>query len=220
VKVKYVVCLFEFFFFKSVVWVPHVRHPGSLCYLTAVLERLWWFRVNVLPLSTEVRGFKPSRSCQDFSGWKNPRRAFLRRGGKGIGPMCLRFAARKRSLNVTCNSEFRQNYWPAFSPTVPPFAARISCIVWTWRRLVAEVGTSKPGGGGGVQGRTISLIGCSASGAYAPDALMKKKKTPILCCFPLLHRCTFWQLAKWAVLLWTLSAQCGSQYLSDETVTL
>jgi hypothetical protein len=37
---------------------------------------------------------------------------------------------------------------------------------------VAEVGTSKPlGGGGGGQGRTISLIGCSASGAYAsgPD---------------------------------------------------
>jgi len=32
-----------------------------------------------------------------------------------------------------------------------------------------EVGTSKPRGGGGeVRGRTISLIGCGASGAYAP----------------------------------------------------
>jgi len=53
-------------------------------------------------------------------------------------------------------------------PTVPPFAARISRVVWTWRHLAAEVGTSKPPGREGVQGRTISLIGCRASGAYAP----------------------------------------------------
>jgi hypothetical protein len=33
---------------------------------------------------------------------------------------------------------------------------------------VAEVGTSKPREGGGGQGRTISLIGCGATGAYAP----------------------------------------------------
>jgi len=26
-------------------------------------------------------------------------------------------------------SEFRQNYWTDFSPTVPPFAARISRVV-------------------------------------------------------------------------------------------
>jgi hypothetical protein len=30
------------------------------------------------------------------------------------------------------------------------------------------VGKSKPGEGGEVHGRTISLIGCGASGAYAP----------------------------------------------------
>jgi len=42
---------------------------------------------------------------------------------------------------------FRQNYWPTFSPTVPPFAARISQVVWMWRRLAAEIGTSKPWGG-------------------------------------------------------------------------
>jgi ABC-type cobalt transport system substrate-binding protein len=72
------------------------------------------------------------------------------------------------SLRAKCSvrSAFKQNYRPTFSPTFPPFAARISRVVWTWRHLAAEVGTSKPRGG--VQGRAISLIGCDASGAYAP----------------------------------------------------
>jgi len=38
-------------------------------------------------LSTQVRGFKPGRSRQDFSGRKNPQHAFLRRGSKAVGPM-------------------------------------------------------------------------------------------------------------------------------------
>ena len=38
------------------------------------------------PLSTQVRGFKPGRSCQDFSGRKNPQHFFLR-GNKAVGPM-------------------------------------------------------------------------------------------------------------------------------------
>jgi hypothetical protein len=91
---------------------------------------------------------------------------------------CRRFAACKRSLNVTWKSIFRQNYRPTFSPTVPPFAARISRVVWTWRHLAAEVGTSKPPGwsGAGVQGRTISLIGCGASGAYAPGPVEEEEE--------------------------------------------
>jgi len=36
--------------------------------------------------------------------------------------------------------------------------------------------------------------------------------TAILCCFPLLRHCAFRQLAKRAVLLWSVSAQYGSQY--------
>ena len=62
-----------------------------------------------------------------------------------------------------CKSAFRQNYQPTFSPIVPPFTARISRVVWAWRHLAAEVGMSKPWGV--VQGHTISLIGCGASGA-------------------------------------------------------
>jgi hypothetical protein len=44
-------------------------------------------------------------------------------------------------------STFWQNYWPTFLPSVPPFAARISGIIWRWRHLAAEVGTSKNHGG-------------------------------------------------------------------------
>jgi len=53
----------------------------------AKVERLWWSRVSVLPLSTQVRGFKPGRSHQDFSGRKNPQHAFLPKGSKAVGSM-------------------------------------------------------------------------------------------------------------------------------------
>jgi hypothetical protein len=42
---------------------------------------------------------------------------------------------------------------------------------------VAEVGTSKLRGGG--QGRTISLIGCGASGAYAPGPDEEEEGTAV-----------------------------------------
>jgi hypothetical protein len=60
---------------------------------------------------------------------------------------CCRFAACKRSLNETWKLTFRQNYRPTFSPTIPPFTARISYVVWTWRHLAAKVGMSKNHGG-------------------------------------------------------------------------
>jgi hypothetical protein len=55
-------------------------HPRTLT------EQLLWSRGSVLPLSTQVRGFKPGRSRQDFSGPKNPEHAFLRKGSKAVGP--------------------------------------------------------------------------------------------------------------------------------------
>jgi len=48
---------------------------------------IWDHRGSVLPLSTQVCGFKPCRSRQDFSGQKNPQHAFLRKGSKAMGPM-------------------------------------------------------------------------------------------------------------------------------------
>jgi len=94
-----------------------------------------------------------------FAGW-NPAEAVTIFQGKKIlstpsfggevkpSVPCCRFAACKRSLNVTWKSKFRQNYRSSVSPTIPPFAARISHVVWTWRHLAVEVGTSKPRGGG------------------------------------------------------------------------
>ena len=51
------------------------------------LKRRQWSRGSVLPLSTRVRGFKPGRNRQDFSGRKNPQHAFLWRGSEAVGPM-------------------------------------------------------------------------------------------------------------------------------------
>ena len=50
-------------------------------------KRLWWSRGSVLPLSTQVCGFKPGRSRQDFPGRKNTQHTFLQRGSKAVGPM-------------------------------------------------------------------------------------------------------------------------------------
>jgi hypothetical protein len=52
-----------------------------------VLNSFGGLRGSLLPLSTQVHGFKPSQSNQDFSGQKNPRDAFLQRGSKAVGPM-------------------------------------------------------------------------------------------------------------------------------------
>jgi len=121
----------------------------------------------VLPLSTQVRGFKPGQSRRIFQGEKILSTPSFGGEVKPSVP-CRRFVACKRSLNVTRKSTFRQNYWPTFSLTVPPFAAKISGVVWTWRHLAAEVGISKITGG---QGSHNKPIGCSASEAYAtgPD---------------------------------------------------
>ena len=42
---------------------------------------------------------------------------------------CRRFAACKRSLNLRGSRNLGKNYRTTFSPAVPPFAARISCVV-------------------------------------------------------------------------------------------
>ena len=51
--------------------------------------------------------------------------------------LCRRFAACKRSLNLCASRDLGKNYYRiSFAPTVPPFAARISCVVadgGTWR---------------------------------------------------------------------------------------
>ena len=94
----------------------------------AQTQQLWWSRGSVLPLSIQVRGFKPSRSRQDFSGRKNHQHAFLRKGVKPWVP-CRRYAACKISMNWRGISNFRQNYRLILAQIVPPFATRISHVV-------------------------------------------------------------------------------------------
>ena len=119
--------------------------------------RLRWSRGSALPLSTQVLGFKPGQIRQNFSGWKNPQRAFLRREVKPLFPR-RRFEACKRSLNWRGSRNFRQNYWPILAHTVPPFATRISHVVGA---SVGERGNVQTHGGNRVN--TISLLGCSTS---------------------------------------------------------
>jgi len=63
------------------------NHQRCGCAILTWHKRLRWSGGSVLPLSTQVRGFKPGRSRQNFSGRKNPQHAFLRSGSKAIGPM-------------------------------------------------------------------------------------------------------------------------------------
>jgi hypothetical protein len=97
----------------------------------------------VLAFSTQVRGFKPGRSRRIFKGEK-----FLIKPSFGgeVKPSvpCCRFAACKRSLNVTWKSAFRQNYRILFSPIKFHLSLLGSLVSHrTWRHLAATVGTSK-----------------------------------------------------------------------------
>jgi hypothetical protein len=88
-------------------------HISSCCYTFQCLrtppsERLRWSRGCVLASSTQVRGLKLGRSFRIFQGEKIPSTPSF---GVEIKPAvsCRRFAACKRSLNVTWNSTSRQN---------------------------------------------------------------------------------------------------------------
>jgi hypothetical protein len=83
-------------------------------------SRLPWCRGSVVSLSTQVRGFKPYRSRRIFQGEKILSTPSFGGEVKPSVP-CRRFAACKRSLDVTRNSAFRQNYLPTFLPTSSTF---------------------------------------------------------------------------------------------------
>ena len=145
-------------------------------------QRLRWSSGSVLPLSTQVRGFKPGRSHQDFSGRKNPQHAFFGGEVKPSVP-CHRFAACKRSLNWRGSRNFRQNYQLILAHTVPPFTTRILgslALLWTWGHLSANLGTSKQSGGGD-RVSTISL-GCSTSVALATGPTDEENYPPEIIC--------------------------------------
>jgi hypothetical protein len=73
-------------------------------------KRLRWSMGSVLASSAQVRVFKPGRSHRNFQGEKIPSTPSFGGEVKPAVP-CRRFAActRKRSLNGTWKSAFRQN---------------------------------------------------------------------------------------------------------------
>jgi hypothetical protein len=71
-------------------------------------QRLRWSRGCVLASSTQVRGFKPSRSRRIFQGEKIPSTPSFGGEVKSAVP-CRRFSACKRSRNIRWKSAFRQN---------------------------------------------------------------------------------------------------------------
>jgi hypothetical protein len=108
----------------------------------------------VLTFSTQVRGFKPGRSRRIFKGEKILSTPSFGGEVKPSVP-CRRYAACKRSLNITWMSAFGQNYRIIFSP----MKFRLSLLGSlasrrTWRHLAATAGTSKTRG---EQGGTTSL---------------------------------------------------------------
>jgi hypothetical protein len=76
------ICIFGCKWWHSF-WATRLYFPGSV-HGKSLGSWLWWSRGSVLPLSTQVLGFKPGWSCQDFSGRKNPQHAFLRKGSKVV----------------------------------------------------------------------------------------------------------------------------------------
>ena len=94
----------------------------------------------MLSLSTQVRGFKPRRSLQDF--FQGEKVLSTPSFGGEVKPSvpCRRLAARKRSLNgveVVISAKLPDNI---LVHEVPPLAARISRVV---------AGMEAPGGGSG-----------------------------------------------------------------------
>jgi hypothetical protein len=89
---------------------------------------LWWSRGCVLASSTQVHGFKPGRSCRIFQGKNFPSAPSFGGEVKPAVP-CRRFAACKRSLNVTWSRHLGKILGYSFSPIkVPPLAAWISHV--------------------------------------------------------------------------------------------
>jgi hypothetical protein len=109
--------------------------------------------VTCCPWVPKFAGSQPTEAVGFLGRKKSPARLPSEGEVKPSVP-CRSFTVCKRSLNVTCESAFRQNFqtFLAHSSTFPPLGA----LAWwhAWSRLVAKVGTSNPD-------RKISLEGYS-----------------------------------------------------------
>jgi len=113
-------------------------------YSTSLQQRLYFLKKNVFgglavacwPLVSKFAGSNPAEAVA-FLGRKKILSTPSFGGEVKPSVPCRRFAARKRSLNLRGSRNLGKNYYrTSFSPTVPPFAARISRVVadgGTWR---------------------------------------------------------------------------------------
>jgi hypothetical protein len=91
--------------------------------------------VSVMAYGTQVRGFKPCRSCRIFKGRKILSTPSFGREVKPWVP-CRRFAACKRSLDVPWKSTSRQNCRSLFPPISSKFCR------WSAERVDRRGGSS------------------------------------------------------------------------------
>ena len=90
--------------------------PYSTVIFMCVCYRLRWSRGSVLAFGTQVRRFKPGRSRRIFKGEKILSMPSFGGEVKPSAP-CHRFAACKRSLELSGSRIFGQNLSEHFSPT-------------------------------------------------------------------------------------------------------
>jgi len=138
-------CLFPFTpdSFESVYMYVHVCVCVCVCVCVYIyIYRLQWSRGSVLAFSTQVRGFKPSRSRRIFKGEKILSTPSFGGEVKLLVP-CRSFTACKRSLNgveVVISAKLPDNISrPQFHLSLLGSLASS----WTWRHLATKVGTSK-----------------------------------------------------------------------------
>jgi hypothetical protein len=153
-------------------------------------KRLRWSGGCVLAPSTQVRGFKPGRSRRIFQGEKIPSTPSFGGEVKPAAP-CGRFTARKRSLNVTWKSAFRQHSWLLFvahwsSPSRCLDLSRRVGLGDIWRRqweLVENRMYNKPNG-------------CSATGPWC-NKQTNKTRLKIYECQNVFFAINFIFTSKW-----------------------
>ena len=84
------------------------RWCHRIFFIDIILSRLRWSRGSVLAFGTQVRGFRPGRSCRIFKGEKIFSTPSFGGEVKPSVP-CRRFAACKRSLELRGSRILRRN---------------------------------------------------------------------------------------------------------------
>ena len=112
-----VACIFIYTYVLCSVFINSCSNFQNSLHGNQTRKRLRWSRGSVLAFSTQVRGFKPSRSRRIFKGEKILSTPSFGGEVKPSFP-CRRFTACKRTIEcIVAVGISRQNYRSSFSPT-------------------------------------------------------------------------------------------------------